>query len=107
MTNQSVDYLTLGPTPCEEDCAQVGTDDYSTRALPECRRFKEQLKRQFPIPVGVYAYFTVKAFPHEFGTYHEVCIVFDDTDEEAIEFAYRVDYQLPSHWDGQVSLSLE
>jgi hypothetical protein len=33
------EYLTLGPAPCNEDCAQVGQPDYHERAREECRRF--------------------------------------------------------------------
>lgn len=34
-----MDYLSLGPTPAEEGCAQVGAPDYVERATRECRRY--------------------------------------------------------------------
>jgi hypothetical protein len=41
------DYLTLGPTPSDEECAQVGAPDYSERARLECGRFAEQIRRHY------------------------------------------------------------
>jgi hypothetical protein len=46
-------YLVLAPAPIEEDCAQVGTDDYTARARAECRRFIALLRKKFgPEPEG-------------------------------------------------------
>jgi len=42
------DYITLGPTPYAEDCAQVGRDDYFERSRKECRAYIGQLERLYP-----------------------------------------------------------
>lgn len=94
------DFLTLGSTPTNEPCAQVGTDDYATKSRIESRVFIDQLLRQFGEPPGL-STFRRKSFPHDFGTYHEVVIAFDDENEEAVAFAYDVENNLPEQWDEQ------
>lgn len=94
----SRDYLTLGSTPCGEECAQVGSDNYHARMRRESRAYIKQLERMFPaLPDGVY--FTTKGFSHDFGTYHEVCVMFDDSDEAQVSAAYDVESSLPEVWD--------
>jgi len=61
-------YLALAPAPVEEDCAQVGTADYTIQARAECRRFITLLRTKFgPEPVG--ARLAIKTFAHDFGDY--------------------------------------
>lgn len=92
------DYLTIGSSPAEEECAQVGQDNYSEQSQKECRAFVNQLTRQFgEPPFG--ARFAIKSFPHDFGSYKEVCVVYSDTVEEAIEFAFKVENESPAQWD--------
>jgi len=83
------DYLTIGPVPCNEPCAQVGADDYTQQARLECGRFAEQIRRHYPEPDA--GYIAVKRFAHDFGAYFECVAVFDDADREATEWAYRVE----------------
>lgn len=99
------DFLTLGPTPCEENCAQVGTADYAEKTRIETRAYIAQLLRQFGEPPGL-NFFKVKCFPHEFGSYHEVVITFEDTCEDSVAFAYTVENELPGHWDEQALAEL-
>lgn len=92
------DFLTLGPTPFGEDCAQVGTSDYYVRAIEETRRYKEMLEKKFPdLPQGLT--FETKAFPHDFGTYHEVVVVYDRDDQEQVNYALKVERHLPETWE--------
>lgn len=93
-----LDYMTLGPTPADEPCAQVGSADYYERAREECARYKAQLLRQFGEPPKN-ASLRVKGFPHDFGTYYEVCVVYEANDETACEYAYRLEAHLPAKWD--------
>ena len=93
------DYIGLGSAPYMEDCVQVSDKhSYYDEMIQECRRYKKQLEEMFPIPEGVNAKFTIKTFPHDFGTYAEVCIIFDDEDERACDFAFSVEANLPPHW---------
>jgi len=99
------DYISIGSTPSDEECAQVGTLDYPEKSKAECRAFKNQLERAFPnIPDGTY--FTVKSFPHDFGTYREVVVSYDEDDEESREFAYKVEGESPTNWDDEAKKEL-
>ena len=94
-----VEYVYLGPTPAMEPCADaIKQPDQSKR---ECRVHKHMLQRLFPIPANIPAWFVVKGSQHEWGTYYEVAVKYDDTKEAAIDFAYGVEEQLPEYWDEQ------
>ena len=99
------DYLTLGPTPAEEPCAQVGTPDYMRRTRIETSAYIDQLIRRFGQPPGL-SLFRVKRFPHEFGDYHEVVITYDDEVEDSVDFAFNVENNLPGEWDEQAKAVL-
>lgn len=99
------DYIDIGSTPCDEDCAQVGSGDYRKRARVELQAFVNQLYRQFGNgPDG--AELRVKAFPHDFGTYHEVVAYFDDTLPLSIEWAFKVENECPESWDDEARAEL-
>lgn len=91
------DYITLGQTPVDEKCAQVGTNNYIERALRECRIFGKVLKKQFEEAPGT-ASLGIKASPHDFGIYYEVACFFDNEDEEGREYAFRLEEHLPLKW---------
>jgi hypothetical protein len=100
------DYAVIGSTPVSEDCAQVGAEDYGPRAKAEIRAFQNQLIRLFgEPPFG--AYFKKKAFSHDFGTYHELCVVYDAEIPEAEEYAYRCESEAPEFWDAEALAELE
>lgn len=95
-------YLPLGSTPCDEECAQVGDNDYSWKVRIESKRYIEQLKRQFPDWESKRVNFRIKAFIHDFGSYHEVVVDFDENDSVSVEYAYEIENNLPSTWkDGE------
>lgn len=79
--------LNIGSAPFEENCAQLGGRLYEELSRMECAAFKEQIIRKLGDPPGS-ARVVVKSFPHDFGSYREVCVVFDDEDEPATEYAY-------------------
>jgi len=88
-TAMMYDYLNIGPSPADETCVQVGNPDYHTLARPECERFKQQIIKHYPPVYG--ARVAIKAFEHDFGTYLEVCVVYDIENEEANEYAFMVE----------------
>ena len=45
-------YIEIGPVPGEENCAQVGSSDYTEASLRECEVFRRMLTRLFPVPNG-------------------------------------------------------
>ena len=92
------DYLNIGPTPCEEPCAQVGQPDYRKKALAECHRFIELLQKTFgPEPEA--ARLAVKAFDHDFGTYYEVVCHYDTEIQESVDYALRCEGETPAAWE--------
>lgn len=92
------DYLDIGSTPWQEECAQVGTEGYWERARAECRRYIEAIKRKFgPEPQG--ARLAVKSNPHDFGDYLSVVCWFDEANEEARRYAFLCESDGPATWD--------
>jgi hypothetical protein len=97
-------FITLGPTPADEPCAQVGEELYAEKARAECRRFIQLLRDTFgPEPSG--AYLQVKAFPHDFGSYYEVVCHFNPDVPHSIDYALRLEREAPTEWgsDGGIS----
>lgn len=102
----SRDYLELSPTPVGESCEQLGPDYSRTRAMAECRAFLRQLRRLFgDEPEG--ARLSVSSNPHDFGTYHEVRVSYDEDSREAIDYAFRLEGNLPESWDRQALEELQ
>ena len=89
------DYLEIGPTPSDEDCAQVGTFGYAKRARIECEIFILQLRREFgDEPPG--CELKIISSPHDFGSYLEVFCYFDS--EEGQSYALDCEISNPN-WD--------
>jgi hypothetical protein len=84
-----MEYVSIGSTPHEESCAQVGDPDYAQKAKAECTRFMEHVRKHYPEPAG--GYLKIKGFSHDFGTYYEVVAVYNDCDEEAANWAFSVE----------------
>ena len=71
-----MDYLVVG----SNGFAQVGDPYYFLKAKIELRILLEFLQANYPVPdeFAPKAYFQIKAFNHDFGTYHEIVVIFDD-----------------------------
>jgi hypothetical protein len=89
-------FIELGPVPYDEECVQVGCEDYMTKAKKECNAYIEQLCRLFG-DVDL----RIKSFPHDFGNYLEVVIYFDDETENDSDVAGNVADNLPANWDNE------
>lgn len=95
----------LGSSPPEEECAQVGQDDYPSKARKECRAYINQLHRflaskghvrnELPEDFVLMA----KSEPHDLGSYLEVVVRFNPEDEKSWELAMLLDGEGPSNWD--------
>lgn len=92
------DFLELGTTPYGEDCAQVGSDNYRENARKEANRYIAMLEKRFPFKPEKCQY-GIKWNPHDFGSYAEVVIHFDDQDEMSQAYAFHVENNLPETWD--------
>ena len=95
-------FETIGCTPHDEDCAQVGRPDYAQRARVECRLFMQQIAKHYPEPEK--GYLAIKWFGHDFGTYCEVLAYFDDEDDESVTWAYDIEGDVKgvlATWDAE------
>jgi len=91
------DFLCLGPVPAYEDCQQVGTPEYDyDKDTADLKRYKAMLEQRWPE-----AHFSIRSFPHDFGTYREVVVYYDTDDSNPI--ALEVESNLPTTWDEKPS----
>jgi hypothetical protein len=94
------DYVDLGSAPSEEECVQVSRDGFYLPAMrAECKRYRELLETKFPVPDGLEAWYSIKSFPHDFGTYLTVCCVYSTLDPAAEEWAWDLEDKTPTHWE--------
>lgn len=92
------DYIDIGSTPANTECFSVG----HLLAPAETRIYRDQLQREFPTAI-----LRVRAFPHDFGTYHEVVAYYDTEDEQSVETAYAVESDASPEWDAIARKELE
>ena len=93
----SEDEVTVGPTPAEESCAQVGSITFPERSRIECRVFRRMLARHFPVPEGVQARLVIKQAEHEYGLYREVVV--RCVGASGWSYALQVERGAPPVWD--------
>jgi hypothetical protein len=92
------DVIYLGPTPANEDCAQVGQPDYPEASKAECLAYIKAIKRVCGEPPEG-AVLRVKAEEHDMGTYREVVVEYDGDDRAAAEYARKCDEGAPVTWE--------
>ena len=92
------DTLTIGPVPSVEQCEQLGRNYDARRAKQECRAFMAQLIREFGAP-PYDADLVITSNPHDFGTYHEVAVRYNEDDRAALEYAFKLEGNTPAEWD--------
>lgn len=96
-----MDWMYLGPTPADEDCAQVGTNNFRQRAKKEMTAYCNQLYRQFPDATEIGVRFKIHWEMHDFGEYGEVVALYSDDNDKAYEYAINVEHNLPESWDDE------
>lgn len=96
------DYISLASTPIEEICTQAG--EGFNDAILECTILAEQIIREKGInPTGT-EFFILENY-HDFGTYHELAIMYKDGNEEAENYAFSCEI-LPELWDNEAKKQL-
>jgi len=101
-----MDYIEIGSSPCDEDCAQLGSDNYYEQSHKECKAFINQLRRQFgDEPDG--AKLRIKSNNHDFGTYYEVVCYFEEDNKKAIDYALKCEGKTPANWDEEALIELK
>lgn len=95
------DVFELGTTvPHEEACSQVGTPNYSELGLMEARVLISQLRRiHGPEPTATRIR-TIRC-QHDFGTYHDVAVEYDDDSTESVDYMLKIESGIPDSWDEQ------
>lgn len=91
------DYLNIGSSPCNEDCAQLGSENYAVRANEECQRYIAAIRATLGAPPEG-ASLAIKSFEHDFGVYYEVVCWYDDSFPESVEYAYKCESDGPCDW---------
>lgn len=92
------DYLNIGASPPNEDCVQVGTENYETLGREECRRYIKLLHKKMGLePEG--ARLAIKSFPHDFGNYLEVVCFYDEDKPDSVDYAFRCESDGPQNWE--------
>ena len=88
------DYFYIGSCPAEEDCAQLGvTERFAELSRLECSQYVAALRVVYGFePEG--CRYQIKWEEHDFGSYPEVVIWYDDEDEASVEYAQKVEYGL-------------
>lgn len=83
-----MDYLSIG----SNGFAQVGDQSYYEKMRVEMQVLMESIRRDLPIPekFATIIQFRVKSFPHDFGTYHEIVIIYND---EIIDKKEKSEYE--------------
>lgn len=93
-----MNYETLGPVPAEEECVQVGAEEYDLASRFECARFIQLLRKTIgPEPAG--ARLLIRSFAHDFGQYREVVCLYDDEQPDAVAYALRCVNEAPTRWE--------
>ncbi len=93
------DEYSLGPVPLDEECAQVGQDNYNSVAHNECKRYVALLKKVFDGVLLPGMYFEIVRNPHDFGYYYDVVVVFDMDDYDQVQRACFIEENSPMSWN--------
>jgi len=100
------DYLMIDCTPSEESCAQVGEQDYRSKARAEAKRMLAQIDKHYPLPESAtMGYTTIATEHHDFGAYFQIKIVFDDECELSTNWAYSIEGDnlgALRYWDDEI-----
>ena len=98
-----IETIDLGPVPADEDCIQTADPDYEVKALEECNRWLLLLRASYAeahgcMPEDHGAKLRVRGSSHDFGTYYEVVVRFDEDDHRALQAAFWLESDSPTHW---------
>ena len=91
------DYMALGPTPCDEPRECLGVYYDAAKARAAVRVYCAQLVRQFEECDRVM--FGIRCESHDFGTYYEAAVYFDNADAIATGQVLKVAAELPVQFD--------
>jgi hypothetical protein len=97
-----MESLNVGPAPAEETPAQVGTSHYHQLAKLELTLFKQQLLEEILLKwpeEGCLVRFKITTNHHDFGTYHDLDVVYDySTNPISRDQAFYCEGQASTVW---------
>jgi len=100
------DQMELGPTPVDEECAQVGDENYRQKAIEECRKYIGLIRKKLGVePEG--ARLKILSNPHDFGNYYEVACVYNDQFLQSVSYAYACESDGPRTWDDTTPVTVK
>lgn len=91
------DYVTLGSSPSDEDCLQLGKSTLESMRS-ECKRYLELIRKVVGPPVNN-ARLTIKTFSHDFGDYVEAICSYELDDPISEEYAFYCESNSPMTWN--------
>lgn len=106
------DTITLGTTPADEPCAQVGHSLYRELCRIERNAFRSQIQRHYPRPDSLTdsdVRIRVHANAHDFGTYFDLEIVYDSSNPAAVSYAFSIEEDAAHkllRWDDEAKTQL-
>lgn len=99
------EMLYIGPSPCNEPCAQVGEDNFAALNRKECRAYLNQIVRVYgEPPMSARLSINIES-GHDAGTYREVVVTYDPDSEAGAEYAYAVEAGC-AFWDEEAKKEL-
>ena len=90
----------LGSSPCDEECASVGDEHYTSDARIEIAAYIDQLNRTFVLLNDeLNISFCKKREAHDFGSYYEVAVEYESGSFYGQAVAYTIEDFMPEEWD--------
>ena len=101
------DQFELGTTvPHDEQCSQMGDANFASYSKMEARALMNQILRTIGDPPARTGLKMISC-PHDFGTYYDVAVIYDDELEESQEWMLKVESELPLNWDEEARNELK
>jgi hypothetical protein len=102
-----MEEFNLGTTvPHEEECIQLGQPNYSAFSKIEANTLMKQIIRELGNPPSG-CRMKLVGCEHDFGVYYDIALVYDEDDEEHVEWFLKVEGKLPMNWDYESKESLK
>ena len=102
-----MDYIYIGPSPEDEPCAQVGVTEGAERFNKiECYAYIEALRKVYGLePEG--AFLAIKRESHDCGDYFEVVCNYDESNDIATDYAYRLESGLATWAEAEMTAPVQ
>jgi hypothetical protein len=100
------DFYDWDTTPYEVEGQMLGSNYDPIKAREEARETIKLLCRKFGVPPAG-SLLKVHANPHDFGSYYSIRFIFNDADDDHLEYLNRVENNWPKDWDDSELVAAE